>query len=85
MQLPHQGKAAHSWDALGRERDTYAAGVEDDLILHAKNAAQPRTRGFTVTTMPRPGGIEWMTVSRAAPVTQLAGTIPILRSFTLRC
>ena len=46
MQLPHQGKAAHSRDALGRERDTYAAGVEDDLILHAKNAAySPVKRG----------------------------------------
>ena len=24
VQLAHQGKAAHSWDALSRERDTYA-------------------------------------------------------------
>jgi hypothetical protein len=39
VQPGHQGNAAHSWDALSRERDTYAANVEDDLIVHAKKAA----------------------------------------------
>ena len=39
IQPAHKGNAAHSWDALSRERDTYAAGVEDDLIVYVKKAA----------------------------------------------
>ena len=34
-----RGGAAASWDALHRERDAYAAGVEDELIVRAKEAA----------------------------------------------
>ncbi len=39
VQPGHQGKAANVWDALSRERDTYAEGVEDELIVRAKAAA----------------------------------------------
>jgi hypothetical protein len=39
MRLSHEAKAANVWDALGRKRDTYAAGVEDDLIVHIRKAA----------------------------------------------
>ncbi len=35
----HKGDAAAFWDALSRERDAYAAGVEEELIVRARVAA----------------------------------------------
>jgi hypothetical protein len=39
VQPGHSGKAVTCWDALSRERDAYAAGVEEELIGPAKAAA----------------------------------------------
>jgi hypothetical protein len=39
VQPGHKGEAAMLWDVLSRERDAYAAGVEDELIVRAKAAA----------------------------------------------
>ena len=39
MQLGRKGEASGIWDKLHRERDTYAAGVEDDLVVRVKAAA----------------------------------------------
>jgi hypothetical protein len=39
VQPGHKDDAAGFWDALSRERDAYAAGVEDKLIGLAKAAA----------------------------------------------
>jgi hypothetical protein len=39
VQPGRKGDAAAFWDALSRERDAYAAGVEDELIVRARAAA----------------------------------------------
>jgi hypothetical protein len=39
MQPDRKGEASAIWDKLHRERDTYAAGVENELIVRAKAAA----------------------------------------------
>ena len=39
MQLGRKGEASGIWDKLHRERDTYAAGVEDELVVRVKAAA----------------------------------------------
>jgi hypothetical protein len=39
MQPSRKGEASDIWDKLHRERDTYAAGVEDELIVRVKAAA----------------------------------------------
>lgn len=39
VQPGREGEAAAFWGALHRERDAYAGGVEDELIVCAKAAA----------------------------------------------
>jgi hypothetical protein len=39
VQPGHLGEAPGGWDALSRERDAYAAGVEEELVGRAKAAA----------------------------------------------